>query len=572
MALALARKYRPKSFDDLVGQDTVSLTLSQALDGNRLSHAYLFSGLRGSGKTSTARIFAKALLCDNGPTSQPCQECINCQMANENRHMDIIEMDAASNRGIDDIKDLIEHTKYKPSSGRYKIFIIDEVHMLTTQAFNALLKTLEEPPDFVKFILATTDPLKVPATILSRTQHFRFKKIPQRIVSKHLEHILNLENIDYESEAVEIIARAGAGSLRDSLTLLDQAIVYAKNGIDLLTVTTMLGIIDPARLDKVLDAISDRNRDEILNFVSSSAEYEAEMIIDELTLRLKDMLLEGDNRFTPLIMDRFFRILADAKGLLQIGSEGEFVLTLTLLKMMEALSIRDIDETIDMLKKELEGDKGIAVSSPQPKTATPAVESKQQERESNPVKTVEKTVTQTSSSQSTNPELKFRTLIEKLYDREYELGEIFKNCITFRSYENHELTWVSKAEGDERSFLIKRWSIIRMFVQEIFGLETKIINISQKEPEKAEEQMRKDKKKSLTQPHEESSRESSLPDNAVTSGTIEAEKLPSSCMNPDTGSSEASKEKDPATLLEEPMVKEAIELFGANRVRIRPKS
>ncbi|MEA3433523.1 MAG: DNA polymerase III subunit gamma/tau, partial [Campylobacterota bacterium] len=220
MSLALARKYRPATFDDLIGQEAVSQTLSLALDGNRLSHAYLFSGLRGSGKTSTARIFAKALLCEKGAASHPCGTCTHCVMAAESRHMDIIEMDAASNRGIDDIKDLIEHTKYKPSSARYKIFIIDEVHMLTNQAFNALLKTLEEPPDFVKFILATTDPLKLPATILSRTQHFRFKKIPQNLVLKHLEHILHLENIEYEVEALDIIARSGAGSLRDSLTLM----------------------------------------------------------------------------------------------------------------------------------------------------------------------------------------------------------------------------------------------------------------------------------------------------------------------------------------------------------------
>ena len=219
MSLALARKYRPSTFDDLIGQDAVSQTLSQALDSDRLSHAYLFSGLRGSGKTSTARIFAKALLCEKGQSSHPCDQCTHCIMANENRHMDIIEMDAASNRGIDDIKDLIEHTKYKPSSARYKIFIIDEVHMLTPPAFNALLKTLEEPPSFIKFILATTDPLKLPATILSRTQHFRFKKIPAKLVLQHLEHILNKEGVDYEKEALEIIARSGAGSLRDSLTL-----------------------------------------------------------------------------------------------------------------------------------------------------------------------------------------------------------------------------------------------------------------------------------------------------------------------------------------------------------------
>ncbi|HHH19249.1 MAG TPA: DNA polymerase III subunit gamma/tau, partial [Campylobacterales bacterium] len=166
MSLALARKYRPATFDDLIGQEAVSQTLSLALDSDRLSHAYLFSGLRGSGKTSTARIFAKALLCEGGTTSHPCGTCSHCVMAGESRHMDIIEMDAASNRKIDDIRELIEHTKYKPATARYKIFIIDEVHMLTKEAFNALLKTLEEPPSFVKFILATTDPLKLPATIL----------------------------------------------------------------------------------------------------------------------------------------------------------------------------------------------------------------------------------------------------------------------------------------------------------------------------------------------------------------------------------------------------------------------
>jgi DNA polymerase-3 subunit gamma/tau len=208
----LALKYRPHRFEDLVGQSTVSQTLSLALDSSRLSHAYLFSGLRGSGKTSTARIMAKALLCSNGPTSKPCEVCPNCVSANLNRHLDIIEMDAASNRGIDDIKDLIEHTKYKPSSARFKVFIIDEVHMLTTQAFNALLKTLEEPPAFVKFILATTDPLKLPATILSRTQHFRFNKIALSDVIHHLSHILNEENIDFEKKAE---------SLADSLLLAE---------------------------------------------------------------------------------------------------------------------------------------------------------------------------------------------------------------------------------------------------------------------------------------------------------------------------------------------------------------
>ncbi|MFA7146994.1 MAG: DNA polymerase III subunit gamma/tau, partial [Candidatus Riflebacteria bacterium] len=269
----LALKYRPKRFEDLIGQTTISQTLSLALDSNRLSHAYLFSGLRGSGKTSTARIMAKALLCSNGPTSKPCEVCPNCISTNTNRHLDVIEMDAASNRGIDDIKDLIEHTKYKPSSARFKVFIIDEVHMLTPQAFNALLKTLEEPPGFVKFILATTDPLKLPATILSRTQHFRFKKISNKDVIHHLSHILHEENIDYETEALDILSRSGQGSLRDTLTLLDQAIIFSKGKITTACVTDMLGMIDPQFMDNIFDVVL--HKGEINPIIEALEEYEA---------------------------------------------------------------------------------------------------------------------------------------------------------------------------------------------------------------------------------------------------------------------------------------------------------
>ncbi|MBT8344162.1 MAG: DNA polymerase III subunit gamma/tau, partial [Sulfurovum sp.] len=368
MSLALARKYRPATFDDLIGQESVSQTLSLALEGNRLSHAYLFSGLRGSGKTSTARIFAKALLCEKGATSHPCGICTHCVMASESSHMDIIEMDAASNRGIDDIKDLIEHTKYKPSSARYKIFIIDEVHMLTNQAFNALLKTLEEPPDFVKFILATTDPLKLPATILSRTQHFRFKKIPQNLVLKHLEHILDLENIEYERDALDIIARSGAGSLRDSLTLMDQATVYSKNFVDVNTVTGMLGIIEPSHLEALLSDIMAKDTDKVLDFIKMAADYEAEMILDELTLYLKELLLNAKGNFSPMIIERFFRVIAESKSLLSLGSDSEFVLSLALFKMMESLEIKDIDTMIRGLEQEL---KGVEVSEIMVTTPSP---------------------------------------------------------------------------------------------------------------------------------------------------------------------------------------------------------
>ena len=357
----LALKYRPHRFEDLVGQSTVSQTLSLALDSNRLSHAYLFSGLRGSGKTSTARIMAKALLCSEGPTSKPCEVCPNCVSANSNRHLDIIEMDAASNRGIDDIKDLIEHTKYKPSSARFKVFIIDEVHMLTTQAFNALLKTLEEPPGFVKFILATTDPLKLPATILSRTQHFRFNKIADSDVIHHLAHILNEENISYEKEALEILSRSGQGSLRDTLTLLDQAIIFSKGRITTASAVDMLGLIDPKVMDNIFSVIL--NKGDITQIIKDLEIYEVSQICDEITIYLKEKMLTKDRNFDLLLFDRFFRILSDAKHLLAINSDGGFVLILTFMKMIEATNIRTIDDIINQVEK-IEPKRETIVSKP----------------------------------------------------------------------------------------------------------------------------------------------------------------------------------------------------------------
>ena len=250
--MVLALKYRPKNFSEVIGQEATIQTLMSALDKKQLANAYLFSGLRGSGKTSTARIFAKALQCSERKGSEPCESCENCIMANENRHIDIIEMDAASNRKIEDIKEIIEHTKYKPSRGRYKIFIIDEAHMLTKEAENALLKTLEEPPPYVKFILATTDPLKLPATILSRTQHYRFTKIDNELIKNHLEFILAKENIFYDEKAIQLLAKSGNGSLRDTITLLNQAIAYSKGEIKLDSIIEMLGVINPEIIEKLL--------------------------------------------------------------------------------------------------------------------------------------------------------------------------------------------------------------------------------------------------------------------------------------------------------------------------------
>ncbi len=599
MSLALARKYRPSTFDDLIGQDAVSQTLSQALDSDRLSHAYLFSGLRGSGKTSTARIFAKALLCEKGQSSHPCDQCAHCIMANENRHMDIIEMDAASNRGIDDIKDLIEHTKYKPSSARYKIFIIDEVHMLTPPAFNALLKTLEEPPSYIKFILATTDPLKLPATILSRTQHFRFKKIPPKLVLQHLEHILNKEGVDYEKEALEIIARSGAGSLRDSLTLLDQAIVYSKNFVDLATVTGMLGIIEPMLLENLLDNIMAKDQTEILAFVKLAADYETEMIIDELILFLKEKLLSQSPKIPPMIIERFFRILADTKSLLNLGGDGEFILSLTLFKMMEALEIKDIDLMIKTLERELKGIKipDIVISPAPPAVETeevitineediqvPSILNKKtpEKEEKEEVKKEAEAIEQipspqtpsslpTAEQEDTQYQQLFKTLVEKVYDRDFDLGECLKHNIHFKSYENGTLTWESEAEGKDKKMLITHWAVIKMFVQDLFGIETKIVNIPKENaspPEELKKKVDTQNRSALKEPEHSQAEESCVTDSG---SMIEDVEMKSSCIMPEAGETEAAKEKEPSNILDEPMIKEVLNLFDPKKVRIKKK-
>ena len=512
----LALKYRPKRFEDLIGQDSIAQTLSLALDTNHLSNAYLFSGLRGSGKTSTARIFSKAMICDKGPTSNPCEKCDNCKAANENRHIDIIEMDAASSRKIDDIRDLIEHTKYKPNSARFKIFIIDEVHMLTKEAFNALLKTLEEPPEFVKFILATTDPLKLPPTILSRTQHFRFKKIAQKDIVAHLAHILNLENVEYEKEALEILARSGSGSLRDTLTLLDQAIVYSKNFVNVQSVTEMLGIVDPKVIENIFETILNQDRKEIKDIVYNLRDYETEMIIDEMIIYLKNRLYENDIRFSTMILDRFFRILSESKNLLFLNADEEFVLTLTLLKMVEALKIKEIDEIINSLEKS-----GDTKTIPQKKEIRVEKEIKKDDNRSN-----------------------FQKLVDRLYDRNYELGKCFEESVKFVSFENNVLSWESEPNEKCAKTLKLSYSIIKHFVQDIFGIETKIKKV--------------DTKKENIQKKE-------LHANENCSSMIE--EVESSCV----ASHLKSKELETKDILNEPMVQKAKELFNAKRVIVKPK-
>src|SRR5512147_3000951 len=229
---ALARKWRPKTFRELVGQEHVVTALTNALRRNRLHHAYLLTGTRGVGKTTIARILAKSLNCiTNGITAEPCGTCAACTDIDAGRFVDLLELDAASNTGIDNMREVLENARYMPTVGRFKVYLIDEVHMLSRSAFNSMLKTLEEPPEHVKFVLATTDPQKIPVTVLSRCLQFNLKPLPPAVVGAQLEHVLNAEKIEYEPGAIRVIARAAHGSMRDALSLLDQAIAYGAGSV-----------------------------------------------------------------------------------------------------------------------------------------------------------------------------------------------------------------------------------------------------------------------------------------------------------------------------------------------------
>jgi len=254
--LVLARKWRPKTFSDTVGQEHVLRALVNALESGRLHHAYLFAGTRGVGKTTIARILAKALNCETGVTAEPCGTCSACSEIDEGRFIDLIEVDAASKTKVDDTRDLLDNVQYAPARGRYKVYLIDEVHMLSKSSFNALLKTLEEPPPHVKFLLATTDPQKLPVTVLSRCLQFNLTRLTPRLIQDRLEYICKAEEVDAESSSLALIARAADGSMRDALSLLDQAIAYCGGKVDQASVAVMLGTIDREHVSRLIELLA----------------------------------------------------------------------------------------------------------------------------------------------------------------------------------------------------------------------------------------------------------------------------------------------------------------------------
>ena len=302
---ALARKWRPKNFHEVVGQKHVVTALTNGLDNNRLHHAFLLTGTRGVGKTTLARILAKSLNCEEGISSHPCGVCSICQEVDQGRFVDLIEIDAASRTKVEDTREILDNVQYAPTRGRYKVYLIDEVHMLSNSSFNALLKTLEEPPEHVKFILATTDPQKLPVTVLSRCLRFHLKKIPATEIKDHLSMIMDAEQISYSPKGLELIAKSGAGSIRDSLSLLDQGIAYTNGDLQFEPIQTMLGLIDDQYALLILKALANLDQTALLQaskqVISSGADPFA----------LLEALIDAFHQLTLLQIDRSFIDLDD---------------------------------------------------------------------------------------------------------------------------------------------------------------------------------------------------------------------------------------------------------------------
>ncbi len=327
--LVLARKWRPTVFEDLAGQEAITRILTNAVSQGKISHAYIFSGPRGVGKTSAARILAKALNCKEGPTASPCGRCDSCRGITEGSSVDVIEIDGASNNSVDDIRDLRERVKYAPAGGKYKVYIIDEVHMLSTSAFNALLKTLEEPPPHVIFVLATTEMKKIPATVLSRCQHMPFRRIAAAVIKARLSHIADAEGINISSHALGLVAKAADGSMRDSLTILDQISSFTDE-ISEEHVQNLLGLTDFGVLARASRALITGNRVDLLEIIDNLAEQGADLrtFSRELAQFFRDILIASVVKQPSAVLDLSDEELSAVKELVAASSEDQLALML----------------------------------------------------------------------------------------------------------------------------------------------------------------------------------------------------------------------------------------------------
>ena len=374
MSQVTALAYRPQTFQDLVGQEVVSQTLQNAIKTDRLHHAFLFSGLRGSGKTSSARIFAKALNCVNGPTPTPCLTCVSCTEIRDGNALDVVEIDAASNNSVDNIRELRESVRYSTARDRYKIFIIDEVHMLSTSAFNALLKTLEEPPPNVVFIMATTELHKIPATILSRTQQFEFRQIPLFKIEERLAYIRDQESLEMDAEAISLIARAAGGSMRDALSIFDQVVAASGETITGLDVKSILGVVEDANLIDLISGVAQGSADKIFERLNDLVHHghDLKQVYDTFTGFVRDsIVLKSTSNPSDLVLRRYghgndhldsvadlevsdlvriLDVLVGHESLFRQASEPRFAFELIFLKLLEQRKLKPLASLLSDLR------------------------------------------------------------------------------------------------------------------------------------------------------------------------------------------------------------------------------
>lgn len=351
----LARKYRPQKFEDLVGQKHVLSALTNALKTGRLHHAYLLTGTRGVGKTTIARILAKCFNCENGITDSPCGECDSCKAIANGTYPDLIEIDAASRTKVEDTRDLLDNVQYKPISGRFKVYIIDEVHMLSNSSFNALLKTLEEPPEYVKFILATTDPQKLPVTVVSRCLQFQLKALTIDDIRNQLKHILGLENVPFEEDGVSELARAARGSMRDALSLTDQAIALGNGQVTLQGVMDMIGTLDSSYLIDIINIVAENKAaflpDVLTRVASVTPDFDAihislarifhdismyQMIggTSDIYSMRTEVIADFAKKFSPEELQLYYQIVLEGRRELPYAPDGLSAFEMTMLRLL----------------------------------------------------------------------------------------------------------------------------------------------------------------------------------------------------------------------------------------------
>lgn len=461
MHLALARKYRPQSFQDVIGQDAIVKTLCRAIETDRIHHAYLFTGVRGIGKTSLARILAKSINCEKGPTVRPCQECTSCVTITQSRSLDVIEIDGASNNLVDDVRELREHVKYLPNQCRYKIIIIDEVHMLSNAAFNALLKTLEEPPPHVIFIFATTEARKLPVTIVSRCQKYEFRRLTLSLLTNHLKAIATSEEIDIDADAVHLIAQAAQGSVRDAVSILDQIANADRGKIGAARVRDILGLADQLLVQQTLTALIRQDLSASLKQLAEVHQrgHDLKLFAQDLLREYRHLILwqslgemppdltDGEAQFTKSLTDKLDSslVLAQYQVLFRTIQELDFsefqktVMEIAFVKMhriSEMIGLADLVEQIRNRKPEAGGRN--TTHNPRPATS------------------------------SQQPATDWDTLVKWLTREKPPLGSLLKDTVPVR-FDKKQIEVAISPESQARAILIERLPVIREMIAKHFG-------------------------------------------------------------------------------------------------------